>query len=134
MKGKNSRSLNRVTGLDSFVPAASGNAVDTGLLLEALTALKDGDFSVRLPVTWIGIPGRVADAFNEAVQCNQRLAKELERASRVVGKEGKIDHRISIGHTAGDWAAAVSSINTLIGDLVCPIREMARVIGAVANG
>ena len=35
------------------------------LLLEALVGLKNGDFSVRLPVDWVGVDGKIADAFNE---------------------------------------------------------------------
>ncbi len=54
--------------------------------------------------------------------------------SRVVGKEGKINQRASIGEVTGSWADAVASVNTLIGDLVHPTSETARVIGAVAKG
>src|SRR5437667_302572 len=34
--------------------------IDTTALLTALTALKKGDFSVRLPLDWTGIAGKVA--------------------------------------------------------------------------
>jgi HAMP domain-containing protein len=102
--------------------------------LAALTALKKGDFSVRLPLEWIGLSGKLADAFNEVVELNGRLARELARVSRVVGKEGKIAQRASIGNVSGSWADAIESVNALIGDLVHPTSETARVIGAVAQG
>src|SRR5204863_1088914 len=38
------------------------------------------------------------------------------------------------GPAVGAWAARIDSINTLIGDLVQPTEEVARVIGAVAKG
>jgi methyl-accepting chemotaxis protein len=57
------------------------------LLLQALTALKKGDFSVRLPLDWDGLPGKIADAFNEAVELNDRLTRELARISQTVGKQ-----------------------------------------------
>ena len=79
-------------------------------------------------------PGKIADAFNDVVERNERMATELERLSRVVGKEGKISERASIGEVTGSWADAVDSVNTLIGDLVHPTSETARVIGAVAKG
>ena len=66
------------------------HTLDTTTLLTALTALKKGDFSVRLPLDWTGVAGKVADAFNEVVELNERMASELERLSRVVGKEGKL--------------------------------------------
>ncbi len=108
--------------------------IDTACLLQALTALKKGDFSARLPMEWTGVAGKVADTFNEVVELNERMAKELERLSRGVGKEGKIGQRGSLGDVTGSWAAAIDSVNELIDDLVHPTRETARVIGAVAQG
>ncbi len=108
--------------------------IDTACLLHALTALKKGDFSVRLPMEWTGAAGKVADTFNEVVELNERMAKELERLSHRVGKEGKIGQRGSLGDVTGSWAAAIDSVNELIDDLVHPTRETARVIGAVAQG
>ncbi|MGD0816183.1 MAG: HAMP domain-containing protein [Verrucomicrobiota bacterium] len=103
-------------------------------LLKALIALKKGDFTVRLPLDWNGTAGKIADAFNDVIERNERMAQELERLSRVVGKEGKINQRASVGEVTGSWADAVASVNTLIGDLVHPTSETARVIGAVAKG
>ena len=62
------------------------------------------------------------------------MTRELERIGRVVGKEGRITQRASIGEVTNSWADAIGSINDLIGDLVRPTSEMARVIGAVAKG
>ena len=62
------------------------------------------------------------------------MAQELERVSRLVGKEGKMRERASIGTVTGAWATSIDSVNTLIGDLVLPTSEMARVIDAVAGG
>src|SRR5688500_1983670 len=112
--------------------------VDGGLqktkLLEALLDFKRGDFSARLPIDLEGIDGKIADAFNEVISLNERMAEELERLSRVVGKEGKISQRASIGPVTGAWRNEITSINTLISDLVHPVSETARVIGAVAKG
>ena len=60
--------------------------------------------------------------------------EELERISRVVGKEGKLTQRASLGDVGGFWRAPCRSVNTLIDDLVHPTSEIARVIGAVAKG
>src|SRR5438552_8201448 len=107
---------------------------DTGQLLSALMAFKRGDFSARLPENWIGVSGKIADIFNAVIEMNERMARELERIGRVVGKEGRITQRVSIGEVTNSWADAIASINDLIGDLVRPTSEMARVIGAVAKG
>jgi methyl-accepting chemotaxis protein len=104
------------------------------MLLTALMALKKGDFTARLPVDLSGMDGKIADAFNEVVELNQRMADELARLSRVVGKEGKISQRAEMGDVTGSWKASVESVNTLITDLVYPVSETSRVIGAVAKG
>jgi HAMP domain-containing protein/signal transduction histidine kinase/CheY-like chemotaxis protein len=113
-------------------PEISG--IDTNTLLAALVALKKGDCSVRLPVHWTGVAGKVADTFNEVVELNERMARELQRLSRVVGKEGKLTQRASLGDVGGSWRDSVSCVNSLIDDLVHPTSETARVIGAVAQG
>src|SRR5262245_27644392 len=113
-------------------PTAHG--LDTTALLSALVALKQGDFSVRLPVDWTGVAGKVADTFNEVIALNRRMVKELARLSRVVGHEGKIAQRGSLGDVSGSWADAIASVNALIADLAHPTSETARVIGAVAQG
>jgi HAMP domain-containing protein len=103
-------------------------------LLGALTALKKGKSDVRLPLNWTGVAGKVADAFNEVVELNERMASELARLSRVVGKEGRLAQRFSLGDVSGFWEESVGSVNELIDDLVHPTSETARVIGAVAQG
>ena len=103
-------------------------------LLGALQAVKKGDASVRLPLDWTGIDGKIADAFNDMVELNARTQSELARLSRVVGKEGKLKQRASLGDVTGFWRESVESINSLIEDLVHPSSEVARVIGAVAQG
>ena len=113
---------------------SNGTDFDTGQLLSALMAFKRGDFSARLPEYWTGVPGKIADTFNAVIETNQRMSRELERIAHVVGKEGRISQRASLGEVSDSWADAIECINILIGDLVQPTSEMARVIGAVAKG
>src|SRR2546426_1146643 len=108
--------------------------LDTKLLLSTLVAVKNGDFSVRLPVEWTGINGKIADAFNDILELNAKTARELERVSKVVGKDGRLTQRASLGSSGGDWSGMIESVNSLVSDLVQPTNEMARVIGAVARG
>jgi HAMP domain-containing protein/signal transduction histidine kinase/DNA-binding response OmpR family regulator len=108
--------------------------LDTSVLLKTLVAFKDGDFSVRLPVDQTGIAGKIADTLNDIFKLNARMASEFARISSAVGKEGKINQRASMGSASGDWAECLDSVNGLIGDLVQPSTEVARVIGSVAKG
>ena len=108
--------------------------IDLKKLLRALQAVRDGDFSVRLPSDQTGIGGKIADTFNEIIASNQRVARELERAGQMVGKEGKTRHRITVDRRSGAWGAMETSINTLIDDLLWPTTEVTRTITAVAKG
>ncbi len=110
------------------------DALDTSSLLKTLIAFKDGDFSVRLPVDQTGLAGKIADTLNEIFKLNERMTSEFARISGAVGKEGKISQRASLGSASGGWAECVDSVNGLIGDLVQPSTEVARVIGSVAKG
>ena len=112
----------------------NGDQLDSKQLLAALTAFKRGDFSAQLPDDWTGIAGKVADTFNDVIRLNQRLTQELARIGHVVGKEGRIRQRASLGGASGSWTDAMRSVNNLIEDLVHPTSEMARVIGSVAKG
>ncbi|MGE5525752.1 MAG: HAMP domain-containing protein, partial [Rhodospirillaceae bacterium] len=103
-------------------------------LLTALNLLKRGDSSVRLPTEWTGLSGKVAEAFNDLVELNERMSDELSRLSQVVGKEGRLRERASLGDVRGFWKKSLDCVNSLIDDLVHPTSETARVIGAVAQG
>ena len=110
------------------------DTLDTSTLLKALIAFRDGDFTARLPVDRTGIAGKIADTLNDIFKLNERMASEFARISSAVGKEGKINQRATVGAASGQWAECLDSVNGLIGDLVQPSTEVARVIGAVAKG
>src|SRR5215469_15298209 len=113
---------------------ATATELDNQQLLGALRAFRKGDFSVRLPGGLAGVDGEIAAAFNDVVEFNERMTREFGRLGQLVGKEGKIGHRAKLPNATGAWAENVDTVNSLIGDLVQPTAEMARVIGAVAKG
>src|SRR5262245_2175581 len=122
------------TGDGTTVPSSLNGHFDAKQLMSALKALKKGDFTVRLPVDDTVVGAAIADAFNEVAELLENSTNEFGRIGNVVGKEGRISQRASLGGVSGSWASWVNSINTLIGDLVQPTEEVARVIGAVAKG
>ncbi|MHA4866325.1 HAMP domain-containing protein [Duganella sp. PWIR1] len=111
-----------------------GEQLDAKVLLSTLMALKKGDFSVRMPSDWVGMAGKIADTLNDIIDTKARMVREVTEVSRVVGREGRLTQRAEMPNTVGGWATIISSVNTLIDDLVRPTSEMARVIGAVAKG
>ena len=114
--------------------ALNGSADFLQQFLMALQAMRDGDFSVRMAANSLGVEGKIADTFNEIIAANHRMAKEFERVGRVVGREGKIKHRVNLGIPQGAWGEMEGSINTLIDDLLWPTTEVTRAVAAVARG
>ncbi|MFC3458371.1 response regulator [Massilia haematophila] len=108
--------------------------LDVKLLLATLMALKKGDFSVRMPSDWTGVSGKIADTLNDIIETKQKMVETVTKVSRVVGREGHLTQRADVPGVVGGWSTIISSVNTLIDDLVRPTTEMARVIGAVAKG
>jgi HAMP domain-containing protein/CheY-like chemotaxis protein/signal transduction histidine kinase len=104
------------------------------IILQCLQTMKNGDFSVRLPVSWTGLPGKIADNFNEIVSANEQMAFELKRVGQAVGKEGKTRERIRVEQRRGAWDDMSVSVNTLVEDLLRPTAEVTRAIAAVAQG
>ncbi len=118
----------------AVTPRGAEPDLDLKKLLRSLQAVRDGDFSVRLPSDRTGIAGKIADTFNEIVASNQRMAREIDRAGQMVGKDGKTRHRVTIDRRSGSWGEMEKSINTLIDDLLWPTSEVTRTITAIAKG
>ncbi|MGB6484088.1 MAG: HAMP domain-containing protein [Candidatus Acidiferrales bacterium] len=107
---------------------------DLTLILAGLQTMRDGDFSIRLPGSWTGLPGKVADTFNEIVAANQQMAQELKRVGQAVGKEGKTREHAKFRGSHGAWGEMEVSVNALVEDLLRPTNEVTRAIAAVAQG
>ena len=87
-------------------------------LLNALRAVRQGDFRVRLSVgsgrgaaTGSLMPD-IAHEFNAIIALNEAMANEMVRVERVVGREGRMTERASLDETSrrlGDRASAPST-------------------------
>jgi methyl-accepting chemotaxis protein len=55
-------------------PKAKDPQLSKTMLYTVLVALKKGDFTARLPLDLSDMDGKIADAFNEVVELNQRMA------------------------------------------------------------
>ncbi len=111
-----------------------GSQPDLSVILAGLQTVRDGDFSVRLPGSWTGLAGKLADTFNDIVSTNQQMAMELKRVGQVVGKEGRTRERTRFHRSKGAWGEMEVSVNTLVDDLLRPTTEVTRAIAGVAQG
>ena len=67
---------------------AVSHAEELTMIFDALSALRRGDASARLPYRGSRAFGRVAEVFNDLVDQEAPMAAELGQLSHVVGKEG----------------------------------------------
>ena len=114
--------------------ADSITAADLRALLAGLRDLRDGDFDVRLPLSAHPMMADISAAFNDVASRNERMTRELERVSDIVGRQGDMTARVSLEGMTGGWARCADALNALVTDLVAPTSEVARVIKAVAAG
>jgi len=103
-------------------------------LLFTVKAVRRGEFNVRMPELREGIIAEIGEVLNDIIELNESMANEFSRVRNTVGQEGKMSERVSMGTVRGAWATSVDSVNLLIGDLVQPTTEVARVITSVAKG
>src|SRR6187402_3380627 len=117
------------------LPGYDDETLDTRELLRVLGDVRNGNFSLRMPIDKIGISGKICDTLNEIISLNEILMLELTKAGKTIGKQGNLSHRVELPkYASGSWRAGVDSINGLISDLVHPTIEIAHVISSVAKG
>jgi HAMP domain-containing protein/signal transduction histidine kinase/CheY-like chemotaxis protein len=114
--------------------AATLTEADLADLLSTLRAARDGDFSQRFAPERNGAVAELAEALNGLLERNDQMSSELVRVGKIIGREGRMTERAQLSDAGGAWATAVDALNALIDDLVRPTTEVARVIGAVADG
>ena len=112
----------------------TSNELDLKLLLNVLMEVRQGNFSVRMPLEWEGINGKIADALNDIIALGDKTSRGLEQVSQTVGQAGKLTERIPLGYADGAWARQIELVNALIADITGPVAAMSRVIGSVVNG
>ena len=123
------------TPSSSYVPSEFDSVLDVRELLKVLAEMRNGNFSVRMPNDGLGLSGKIYDTLNDIITLNEILVKELTEARKIIGKQGKLNHRVELPRLAqGSWNTAAEAINSLISDLVHPTIEIAHVISSVAKG
>lgn len=108
--------------------------IDTTVLLNVLTALKNGNTTVRMPNDLTGIPGKVADTLNQIILNNQQFTSSVEELAIAINQEGSIKKRLTLGTNMQVWGKTAENINSIVDGLSSPITEITRVVSAVSRG
>jgi signal transduction histidine kinase/HAMP domain-containing protein len=103
-------------------------------LLAGLTAVRGGDFSIRLRETGDPLMDQIATVFNGMADQLGAFTSEVTRVAREVGTEGKLGGQAAIPNVSGTWKDLTESVNAMAGNLTDQVRNIAQVTTAVAQG
>ncbi|WP_328648528.1 HAMP domain-containing protein [Amycolatopsis sp. NBC_00348] len=103
-------------------------------LLAGLTAVRDGDFGIRLPGETDGLLGEIATVFNGMADQLSLFTSEVTRVAREVGSEGQLGGQAKVPGVSGTWKDLTDSVNAMAGNLTTQVRDIAQVATAVAKG
>ncbi|MFC8510835.1 HAMP domain-containing protein [Streptomyces sp. NPDC057411] len=117
-------------------PRDPGTSPDDGLmrLLAGLTAVRDGDLSVRLSPGSGGPLGEIAAVYNDMVDRLSLLTSEVTRVAGEVGGQGLLGGRVRQPRASGVWRELTTGVNTMADNLTSQVRSIAQVATAVARG
>ena len=92
MNGNSSKKLSsRKKGLNKEINEQLVGSLDNKELLKVLMEVKNGNFSVRMPIDQMGLSGKICDTLNEIISLNEKMMQEFTRAGNTIGKQGKLD-------------------------------------------
>ncbi|MFE0041240.1 HAMP domain-containing protein [Streptomyces sp. NPDC059015] len=103
-------------------------------LLAGLTAVRDGDFSARLPEEADGIMGEIAAVYNGMADQLSLVTSEVTRVASEVGGEGRLGGHARVKGVSGVWQELTTGVNTMADNLTSQVRSIAQVASAVARG
>ncbi|MET9953274.1 HAMP domain-containing protein [Streptomyces sp. NPDC006339] len=103
-------------------------------LLAGLTAVRDGDLSVRLAEGSDGVLGEIATVYNDMVDRLSLLTSEVTRVAGEVGGQGLLGGRVREPLARGAWRELTTGVNTMADNLTSQVRSIAQVATAVARG
>ncbi|MCX4825490.1 HAMP domain-containing protein [Streptomyces sp. NBC_01142] len=103
-------------------------------LLAGLTAVRDGDFTTRLPDDAEGLLGEIAAIYNGMLDQLSLVASEVTRVARDVGGQGLLGGHARVPRLSGVWLELTTGVNTMADNLTSQVRSIAQVAAAVARG
>src|SRR5204862_7911892 len=97
-------------------------------------ALKNGDFSARLPRGQEGAAAQIAETVNALADQLAAYTSEVTRIHREIGVEGKLGGQAQMAGAAGAWKDLADSVNSMAYNLTAQVRDITSITTSVANG
>src|SRR5687767_16012970 len=74
------KSLKNSHGDEEALMRQLAGELDLKEMLRTLTEVRNGNFSVRMPIDNIGLSGKISDVMNEIISLNERMMEEFTKA------------------------------------------------------
>jgi HAMP domain-containing protein/signal transduction histidine kinase/CheY-like chemotaxis protein len=103
-------------------------------IADVTTAVANGDLSKKITVDVRGEILELKNTINTMVDQLSSFASEVTRVAREVGTEGKLGGQAQVKGVSGTWKDLTDSVNFMAANLTNQVRNIARVVTAVANG
>ena len=98
------------------------------------TAVARGDLTQKITVDVRGEILELKQTINTMVDQLNSFASEVTRVAREVGTEGKLGGQAEVKGVAGVWKELTDNVNFMAERLTNQVRDIAKVVTAVANG
>jgi hypothetical protein len=103
-------------------------------IAEVTTAVANGDLSKQITVDVKGEILELKNTINTMVDQLSSFASEVTRVAREVGTEGKLGGQADVRGVSGTWKDLTDNVNFMAGNLTNQVRNIAKVVTAVAVG
>ena len=98
------------------------------------TAIATGDLGQKITVDVQGEILQIKNVINGMVDSLSTFANEVTRVAKEVGTEGILGGQAAVPSVAGVWKDLTDNVNFMASNLTTQVRNIARVVTAVANG
>ncbi|MGH7347543.1 MAG: HAMP domain-containing protein, partial [Candidatus Rokuibacteriota bacterium] len=119
---------------DSVNSMAGNLTAQVRNIADVTKAVAAGDLSRKISVDVRGEILDLKDTVNRMVDQLRSFAAEVTRVAREVGTEGKLGGQADVKEVAGTWKDLTDNVNSMASNLTGQVRNIARVVTAVANG
>ncbi|MEO7718566.1 MAG: HAMP domain-containing protein, partial [Capsulimonas sp.] len=103
-------------------------------IAKVVTAVANGDLTQKLRVDAKGEVAELADTINSMTDTLGIFAEQVTTVAREVGTEGILGGQAKVPNVAGTWKDLTDNVNFMASNLTTQVRNIAKVVTAVANG
>ncbi|MFC5537113.1 methyl-accepting chemotaxis protein, partial [Rhodocytophaga aerolata] len=99
--------------------------------------LTQGNFNAQMNVAGLSLDANVLNVIEDLNSLRNTLKSiisEVNQVTKAAGEEGKLNARLNLKTTDGEWKVLVDSINLLLASLSEPVLEFNRIISEMAKG